>query len=67
MHKVTFTLLVIGGLNWGLEVFGIGIGSFLPMMISKVVYALVALSAIHQIATHKECCKTCDAGMQKTM
>lgn len=67
MHKVTFILLVIGGLNWGLEIFGTGIGKFLPMMVSKVVYALVALSAIYELATHKNCCKMCDSGMQKTM
>lgn len=67
MHKVTFILLVIGGLNWGLEIFGIGIGKYLPEMISKIVYALVALSAIYELATHKSCCKTCDSGMQKTM
>jgi uncharacterized membrane protein YuzA (DUF378 family) len=50
-----------------LEVFGIGVGKYLPEMISKIVYVLVALSAIYEVATHKSCCKSCDSGMQKTM
>ncbi len=67
MHKVTFILLVIGGLNWGLAIFGMDVGNYLPSMISNVVYALVALSAIYELATHKNCCKSCDSSMQKTM
>ena len=30
MHKITFALLVIGGLNWGLEAAGYGIGNYIP-------------------------------------
>ncbi|MEX0931742.1 MAG: DUF378 domain-containing protein [Candidatus Paceibacterota bacterium] len=59
MHKVAFTLLIIGGLNWLLEVFGWGIGRFIPEMVANVVYVLVGLSAIYLIATHKKTCKDC--------
>ena len=62
LHIIAFVLLVVGGLNWGLVVFGynvvdmiLGLGS----IASKVVYALVGLSAIYFVVTHKGECKTC--------
>lgn len=67
LHKITFALLVIGGLNWGLEVFDIGVGNYLPMWLSTLVYALVGISALVEIFTHKANCKCCDASMQKPM
>jgi len=57
MHKLTFWLLVIGGLNWGLVLFGWGIGNYLPMWLSNLVYALVALSAIYEAVNHRKFCK----------
>lgn len=65
VHTVTFILLVVGGLNWGLAAFGynvvdmiLGAGS----IASKVVYVLVALSAVYEIATHKSTCNACPSG-----
>ena len=60
LHGLTFLLLVIGGLNWGLEFFGWGIGSFLPSGVASVIYLLVGLSALYEIFTHKSNCKCCD-------
>jgi uncharacterized membrane protein YuzA (DUF378 family) len=60
LHMVTFTLLVIGGLNWGLVLLGYDIGKYLPEMITKVIYALVAISAIVEACTHKSSCKNCE-------
>ena len=60
LHKVTFILLIIGGLNWGLEVFGYGVGMFLPMGIANAIYILVAISAIIEIFSHKSMCKECE-------
>ncbi len=54
LHKITWGLLVIGGLNWGLEIFGWGVGQFLGMTLANVVYALVALSAIYQLFVPKK-------------
>lgn len=64
VHMVAFTLLVVGGLNWLLVgafntnvvemIFGTG-------GITKVVYVLVGLSAIYEVATHKGNCKACGA------
>ncbi|MEK7195118.1 MAG: DUF378 domain-containing protein [Patescibacteria group bacterium] len=63
MHKVTFILLVIGGLNWLLfGLFGWEVGSLLGGMdswIAKIVYILVGLSAIYEVATHKKNCRWC--------
>lgn len=65
LHMVTFILLVVGGLNWGLTAFGwnvvdkvLGAGSTLAML----VYILVGLSAVYEVATHKQNCKHCSAG-----
>lgn len=60
LHTVTFILLVVGGLNWGLEVFGWGIASFLSAGIANVVYLLVALAALVEIFTHRDACKHCE-------
>lgn len=62
LHKVTYVLVLIGGLNWGLEVLGFGIGNYLPAMVSTIVYALVGLSAVYEIFTHKAVCKACGMG-----
>jgi len=62
MHKVAFTLLVVGGLNWLLEAFGWGIGRFLPETVAMIVYVLVGLSAIYIVAMHKKDCRNCNPG-----
>jgi uncharacterized membrane protein YuzA (DUF378 family) len=61
IHTVAFILLIVGGLNWGLEVFGWGIGSFLSMGVANVVYILVALAALFEVFTHKDSCKHCES------
>ncbi|MBI2065587.1 MAG: DUF378 domain-containing protein [Candidatus Zambryskibacteria bacterium] len=59
IHKVTFVLLVIGGLNWGLEVLGFGVGNYLPSGVATTVYALVGLSALYEVFNHKKSCRHC--------
>ncbi|MBL8029682.1 MAG: DUF378 domain-containing protein [Candidatus Doudnabacteria bacterium] len=66
LHMVAWILVIIGGLNWGLHAFGynlvdmiFGAGSAL----SKVVYVLVALSAVYELVTHKQTCKMCAGEM----
>lgn len=63
IHKVTFILLIIGGLNWGLEVLGYGLGNYLPSGLLTTVYVLVALSALYEIFSHKGYCRSCAPGM----
>ncbi len=65
VHMVSFTLLVVGGLNWLLVgAFGINLvesifGS-MPAVV-KVVYILVGLSALYELVTHKNCCTSCSS------
>lgn len=49
LHKITWVLLIIGGLNWLLEAFNLGIGRFLPDWLALIIYVLVGLSAIYEI------------------
>lgn len=62
LHKVTFILLVIGGLNWLLTAFGWNVVEMAGMTVAKVVYILVGLAAIVEVATHKSLCRNCSAG-----
>ncbi len=63
LHIVTFILVVVGALNWGL----IGLFSFnlvnlifgtIPWL-ETLVYVLVGLSAIYEAAIHTKSCKLC--------
>jgi len=73
IHTVTFILLVVGGLNWLLvginpnydvvaKIFG---GT--DAVVAKIVYILVGLSAVYEVATHKKNCKNCIGGSDMSM
>lgn len=63
LHCVAFTLLVVGGLNWGL----IGLFNFNLVTsvlgfapgLEKIVYILVGVSAVYLAATHMASCRDC--------
>ncbi len=62
LHMVAFTLLLVGGLNWGLVgLFNLNlVSSLLGMgMLEKLVYILVGVSAVYVAATHRNDCKIC--------
>ncbi|MES2088203.1 MAG: DUF378 domain-containing protein [Patescibacteria group bacterium] len=66
LHMVTFILLVVGGLNWGLVAVGynlvdsiFGMGSTVAM----IIYGLVGLSAVYEIISHKKNCMCCEKMM----
>ncbi|MFZ2569066.1 MAG: DUF378 domain-containing protein [Minisyncoccia bacterium] len=59
LHMVTFILLVVGGLEWGLHAFGYDPIEMFGSQISMIVYVLVGLSAVYEIVTHKKNCKHC--------
>lgn len=64
LHMVTFILLVVGGLNWGLTAFEYNLVEMLLgswPMVEKLVYILVGLSAVYEVVTHKSNCKECAA------
>lgn len=66
LHMVTWALIVIGALNWGLvgafdfnlvmKILGTG-------MVADIVYILVGLSAVYEVVTHKKTCKMCAGEM----
>ena len=63
---VAFTLLVIGGLNWLLVVFGWNLVTMIASvfgssagMVANLVYILVGLSAIYELVIHKSNCAMC--------
>ncbi|MEX1013793.1 MAG: DUF378 domain-containing protein [Candidatus Paceibacterota bacterium] len=69
LHYITFALLAIGGLNWGLVgafdldlvalIFGAG------SLISNIVYILVGVSALVEIFSHSGNCKRCKESSKK--
>lgn len=61
LHMVTFSLVIIGGLNWlwiGL-LGGMGVGDFLGASLARTVYVLVGLSAVYLLVYHKKDCRMC--------
>lgn len=63
LHYISFALIIIGGLNWLLiGVFDWDIGSIFggqDALISRIIYILVGLAAVYEVATHKSRCKAC--------
>ncbi|MBI4037427.1 DUF378 domain-containing protein [Candidatus Curtissbacteria bacterium] len=65
LHMLTFSLVVIGALNWGLvglfqfNLVETVLGSFSNLV--RVVYILVGASAVYIAATHMNDCKICGA------
>jgi uncharacterized membrane protein YuzA (DUF378 family) len=63
LHMVTFILVVVGALNWGLvgaldfNLVNMLLGAW--PMVEKLVYILVGLSAVYLLVTHKSDCKIC--------
>ncbi len=63
VHIVAYTLLWVGGLNWGLvglfkyNLVNALVGSW--PAVEMLVYVLVGLSTVYVIATHKSDCKVC--------
>lgn len=64
LHAVTFILVIIGALNWGLSALNFNLvhmvlGGF--PSVERLVYLLVGLSAVVQIVTHTTSCIYCGA------
>lgn len=59
IHKVTFALLVIGGLNALLEAFSYGLAYWLPDL-AMLFYILFGVSAIYEIVSHRDNCRHCE-------
>lgn len=76
LHMLSFILVIIGGLNWGLIGLGGFVGSdwnvvhlilgFSPT-IEWLVYLLVGIGAVILVMTHKKDCRMCSAGAAAPM
>ncbi len=64
LHVVSWILLVIGGLNWGIlgVTGGTNVVGMLGSTVATIVYVLVGLAAIVELFTHKKNCTCCKAG-----
>ena len=66
LHIVSFVLLVVGGLNWLLYAFGWNLVNMIfgsiPTL-EQIVYVLVGLAALYEVATHKGNCRACSSQM----
>lgn len=63
LHIIAFTLLIIGGLNWGLTAFNYNVVEIVlgaSSSVTRAIYVLVALSAIYMAFSHKGDCKACE-------
>lgn len=69
LHMISFILVAVGGVNWGL----IGLGTLMSAdwnlvhmilgswpMLETIVYILVGLSAVNLVLTHKSDCRMCN-------
>ena len=63
VHIVAYTILFVGGLNWGLiGLFDLNIVNALfgtMPQVEKIVYILVGVATIYVIATHLRDCRVC--------
>jgi uncharacterized membrane protein YuzA (DUF378 family) len=63
LHILTFLLVVVGALNWGLvglfdlNLVAVILGGFPGL--EQLVYVLVGASAVYLVATHMGDCKVC--------
>ena len=71
IHMVSWILIIVGALNWGLVGLGGLMGSDWNLvnmlvgawpMVESLVYLLVGLSAVYEVATHKSNCRMCSSG-----
>jgi uncharacterized protein len=65
LHMVSFLLVVVGALNWGLVgLLDLNLVSMLlgsSVTLERLVYILVGLSAVYLLVTHKDTCLVCGA------
>ena len=63
LHMLTYLLVIVGGINWGLwGLLNINLVTMLTgswPMLEKLVYILVGVSAVYELAMHKQNCKLC--------
>mgnify|MGYP001574911985 FL=1 len=63
IHMIAFILLVFGGINWLLlGIFNWELSALVggpSSLIAKIVFVVIGLAAVYEIATHRHNCRTC--------
>lgn len=63
VHVVSFFLVVVGGINWGLVgLFNLDLVDLIlggVPIVARIIYVLIGVAAVVLIAAHKKDCKTC--------
>lgn len=63
LHMVTFTLLVIGGINWlAVAILRAGIAALtdpISEFLTRIIYLLFGLAALFELALHMRTCRMC--------
>jgi hypothetical protein len=66
VHMISFVLVVVGGLNWGLVgLFGFNLVEAILggiPTVERTVYVLVGLGAVYLAFNHKKDCRECVSG-----
>jgi len=71
LHGISFVLVIIGGLNWGLVALGNWMGGDWNvvrlllgqwMTLENLVYLLVGVGAVVLLINHKQDCRHCNPG-----
>lgn len=62
IHKITFILLIVGGINWLLEglIPSWDLANYVGSSVAMIVYILVGVSAIVEVINHKKLCRNCN-------
>jgi uncharacterized membrane protein YuzA (DUF378 family) len=69
LHGLSFLLVMVGGLNWGLVALGTYMGQNLNVVnlllgsvpaVENLVYLLVGLGAVSLLMKHKHSCRECN-------
>ncbi len=71
LHIISYTLVVVGALNWGLvALLNFNLVTWLAVIVGisgleSIVYILVGASAVYEVLTHGGRCKECMSMMKK--
>ena len=66
IHVITFTLAMIGALNWGLVgLFGFNVVEAVLGSFARLAYIVIGVSAGYVFVGHKDDCKICGEMMGK--
>lgn len=63
LHIIAWILLIVGGLNWGLDAWGWNLVEAIFGGVSTWIYYLVGLAAIYELFAHGKNCRVCKPGM----